>query len=157
MPKIDVAALPVLTGTVYPAPYDEAVRGRSRRKLGDAAGLTQFGVNLMRLAPGAASSHRHWHAREDEFLMVLEGEVVLDEDDGETVLRAGDAAGFPAGRAVGHRLVNRTDRDAVILEIGTRSTDDVSSYTQADVDMQAVKRGTDAWTMLRKDGSPHGT
>ena len=156
MPKIDIGALPVLSGTGYPAPYDEAVRGRFRQKLGDAGGLTQFGVNLMRLAPGAASSHRHWHAREDEFVLVLEGEVVLEEDDGETVLRAGEAAGFPAGRAVGHRLVNRGEADAVLLEVGTRSTDDTSTYTDAEVDMQAVKRGASTWTMLRKDGTPHG-
>ena len=156
MPRIDARALPVRTGTSYPAPYDEAVRGRSRQVLGDAAGLTQFGVNLMRLAPGAASSHRHWHAGEDEFVLVLEGEVVLEEDDGEAVLRAGEAAGFPAGRAVGHRLINRSDADAVVLEVGTRSTDDTSTYTQDEVDMQAVKRGSTAWTMLRKDGTPHG-
>ena len=147
--------MPVSAGTAYPAPFDEAVRGRSRQKIGDAVGLTQFGVNLVRLPPGAASSHRHWHAREDEFVLVTEGELVLEEDDGETVLRVGDAAGFPVGRAVGHRLVNRSDADAAYLEVGTRSTDDVSTYTVADVDMQAVKSGTSDWRILRKDGTPY--
>ena len=155
MPKIDIDALPVSTGTVYPAPYDAAVRGRARVRLGDAAGLTQFGVNLVTLPPGAASSHRHWHRSEDEFVLILSGEVVLEEDDGEAVLRAGDAAGFPAGRAVGHRLINRSDAAATFLEIGTRADDEVSTYTEDAVDMQAVKEGGGVWQLRRKDGTAY--
>ena len=155
MPKVDPAALPVSTGTAYPSPYDEAVRGRARVRLGDAAGLTQYGVNLVTLPPGAASSHRHWHAREDEFVFVLSGELTLEEDDGETRLRAGEAAGFPAGRPVGHRLINRSARPARYLEIGTRAADEVSTYTDEAVDMQAVKERGGDWVIRRKDGTPH--
>ena len=155
MPKIDTSALPVLSGTSYPAPYDAAVRGRTRQRLGDAAGLTQFGVNLCRLAPGAASAHRHWHAAEDEFVLVLSGEVVLEEDGAEEVLRAGEAAGFAAGRAIGHRLVNRGADEAVILEIGTRAEADEVTYTDEAVDMHAAKTDGGTWIMTRKDGRPH--
>lgn len=153
MPKIDPAALPVSTGTAYPPPYDEAVRGRERVRLGDAAGLTQVGVNLVTLPPGAVSSHRHWHAAEDEFVFVLSGELVLDEDDAQTPLRAGEAAGFPAGRPVGHRLANRSAAPATYLEIGTRPADDVSTYTDGEIDMQGVREGGGPWQIRRKDGS----
>ena len=119
--KIDVAAARTVTGTLYPPPFDEHCRGRERTRLGDAAGLTQFGVNLLRLRPGAWSSQRHWHGREDELVYVLEGEVTLVSDAGEEVLRPGDCAGFKAGDPDGHCLQNRSDRDAVVLEVGTRS------------------------------------
>src|SRR6185369_13860495 len=115
MPKIDIDALPVRTGSGYPAPFDAPCIGRTRRALGDAAGLTQFGVNLQRLAPGAWSSQRHWHTAEDEFVWVLEGEVVLVTDSGEEVLIAGDCAGFKAGAADGHHIQNRSNRDALLL------------------------------------------
>ena len=150
-----MGALPISTGTVYPAPYDAAVRGRTRVRLGDAAGLSQFGVNLVTLPPGTASSHRHWHRSEDEFVLVLSGEVVLEEDDGEAILRAGEAAGFPAGRAVGHRLINRSDAAATFLEIGTRAQNEVSTYTEEAVNMQAVKENGGAWQLRRKDGTPY--
>jgi uncharacterized cupin superfamily protein len=155
MPKIDRDALPVLTATAYPEPYASDVHGRIKRRLGDAAGLTQFGVNLVTLPPGAASSHRHWHRSEDEFVMVLSGELTLDEDDGATLLRAGDCAGFAAGRPVGHRLINRSEADATFLEIGTRFDEEVSTYTDEAVDMQAVKEGGRSWTILHKDGRPY--
>ena len=159
MPKIDPAALPVSTGTAYPEPYAEAVRGRARVRLGDAAGLTQYGVNLVTLPPGVASSHRHWHAQEDEFVFVLTGELTLEEDDGSHTrtwaLRAGEAAGFPAGRAVGHRLINRSGLEATYLEIGTRAADEVSTYTDEAVDMQAVKEAGGDWVIRRKDGTPY--
>src|SRR5579862_9116716 len=113
MPKIDVARLKVETASGYPEPYRAAVAGRSRQRLGDAAGLDQFGVNLTRLQPGAQSAQRHWHAAEDEFVYVLAGELVLCENEGETILRAGDAAAFKAGVANGHCLINRSSRDAV--------------------------------------------
>jgi uncharacterized cupin superfamily protein len=133
MPKIDIASLPVRSGSSYPAPFDEPCRDRSWRSLGDAAGLTQFGVNLVRLAPGAWSSQRHWHRREDELVYVLGGEMVLVTDAGETPMRAGDVAGFKAGVQDGHHLQNRSGRDAVFLVVGTR--DDADSGEYSDIDM----------------------
>jgi len=136
--------------TVYPPPMDEIVKGRFKRKLGDAFGLTDFGVNLVELAPGAGSSHRHWHAGEDEFVYILTGEVVMVTDDGETVLTPGMIAGFPAGQANGHHLLNRTDRTASILEVGSRRDDDAVEYP--DVDMKLTKADGHL-TLTRKDGS----
>ena len=118
--RIDVAELAAVVGTLYPSPFDAPCRARQRRKLGDAAGLSQFGVNLLRLPPGAWSSQRHWHTGGDEFVYVLSGEVVLVTDGGEEILRAGDAAGFPAGDSNGHCLQNRSGSDVQVLEIGTR-------------------------------------
>src|SRR6202167_6183691 len=115
MPKIDIAQVPTETRTGYPAPFARVAVGRQRKRLGNAAGLDQFGVNLTTLKPGAASALRHWHENEDEFVYILEGEVVLVENDGETVLRPGDAAGFKANSGNGHHLVNRTDSDVVLL------------------------------------------
>src|SRR5512133_3359499 len=121
MPKrIDIAALIPVVGTLYPPPFDKPCRARERTKLGDVAGLTQYGVNLLRLPPGAWSSHRHWHAKEDEFVYVLSGEVVLVTDAGEEVLRAGDCAGFTASDPDGHCLQNRSTADATVLEVGSR-------------------------------------
>ncbi|HEX7947962.1 MAG TPA: cupin domain-containing protein, partial [Phenylobacterium sp.] len=119
MPKIDIDKAPTRFGSAYPPPFDAPCANRRRWKLGDAAGLTQFGVNLMRLAPGVWSSQRHWHTAEDEFVWVVSGEVVLVTDEGEEVLRAGDCAGFKAGVANGHQIQNRSDAEAVLLEIGT--------------------------------------
>src|SRR6266702_5446747 len=123
--RIDAAELTPVTGTLYPPPFDQPCRARERTKLGDEAGLTQFGVNLLRLPPGAWSSQRHWHTGEDEFVYVLSGEVVLVTDAGEETLRAGDAAGFPANDRDGHCLQNRSSRDAQVLEIGSRMTGSV--------------------------------
>lgn len=120
MSKIDIEHAPTRHGTGYPPPYDASCAARRRWRLGDAAGLTQFGVNLQRLPAGQWSSQRHWHMAEDEFLYVLEGEVVLVDEAGETLLRAGDCAGFKAGVANAHHLQNRSDREAVILEVGSR-------------------------------------
>src|SRR5258706_12786774 len=100
--RIDPASLHRIIGMQYPPPFDAPCRARERRRLGDAAGLTQFGVNLLRLPPGAWSSQRHWHTHDDEFVYVLSGEVVLVTNDGEEILRAGDAAGFKAGESNGH-------------------------------------------------------
>src|SRR5580704_3347460 len=151
MPKIDIAKLAVDTRTNYPTPYDRAVFGRERKRLGNAAGLEQFGVNLTTLKPGAASALRHCHEMEDEFVYMLEGEVVLIEDEGETVLKPGDAAGFKADTPNGHHLVNRTQRDAVYLEIGTRSKHEKASYP--DVDLVAV-RDAAGMRYTRKNGEP---
>src|ERR1700728_4802746 len=121
MPKIDIAKIPIDTRTGYPPPLDRVVVGRERKRLGNAVGLDQFGVNLTTLKPGAASALRHWHEQEDEFVYVLEGELTLIEDGGETVLKSGEAAGFKANSGNGHCLVNKSNGDAVYLEIGTRS------------------------------------
>jgi uncharacterized cupin superfamily protein len=152
MPKIDIAKLPVDARTNYPPPYDRAVTGRSRKRLGNAAGLDQFGVNLTTLKPGAASALRHWHEKEDELVYVLEGEVVLIEDGGETVLKAGDAAGFKANVPNGHHLVNKSSRDAVYLEIGTRSKHERAEYPEADL---VVIRDEQGARYTHKDGSPY--
>src|SRR5438067_13560333 len=121
MPKIDIAKAVVRTKGIYPQPYNHVADGREKVALGNVAGLTQFGVNLTRLKPGAASALRHWHEAEDEFVYVLEGEIMLIEDGGTTVLQRGDAAGFKAGVANGHHLVNKSQCDAVYLEAGTRT------------------------------------
>jgi uncharacterized cupin superfamily protein len=152
MPKIDIAALPLDTATNYPPPFDRAVEGRARKRLARAAGLSQFGVNICTLKPGAASSQRHWHENEDEFVYVLEGEVVLVEDDGETVLKPGDAAAWKAGVTNGHCLVNRLDRDAVVLEVGTRATNERAHYS--DIDMMVV-RDSKTFRYTKKNGEPY--
>jgi uncharacterized cupin superfamily protein len=150
--RIDAAALTPLVGTLYPSPYDEPCRARERTRLGDPAGLTQFGVNLLRLPSGAWSSQRHWHTGEDEFVYVLEGEVVLVTDAGEEVLRAGDAAGFPANDHNGHCLQNRSGRDARVLEVGSRTTGSVAYYP--DIDMVAPAGGKPA-AYTHRDGTPY--
>ena len=152
MPKIDIDGISEVNATGYPPPFDELVRGRFRKKLGDAGGLTQFGVNLTRLTPGSGSAQRHWHRNEDEFVFVVSGELALIEDEGETVLRAGDAATFKAGVDNGHHLVNRSDTDALYLEIGTRA--DVESGEYSDIDMTFYKDATGAG-YRRKDGTPY--
>src|ERR1700730_11766735 len=151
MPKIDIAKLPIDTRTGYPPPLDRVVVGRERKRLGNAVGLDQFGVNLTTLKPGAASALRHWHEKEEELVYILEGEVGLIEDDGETVLKPGDAAGFKANTPDGHHLVNRTQRDVVYLEIGTRSKHETATYP--DVDLVAV-RDEAGMRYTRKNGEP---
>ncbi|HLH94303.1 MAG TPA: cupin domain-containing protein [Xanthobacteraceae bacterium] len=151
MPKIDIAKLPIDDRTGYPPPYDRVVAGRSRKRLGNAAGLDQFGVNLTTLAPGSASALRHWHEREDEFVYVLEGEVVLIEDEGEALLKAGEAAGFKANTPNGHHLVNRSDRPAVYLEIGTRSKHERAAYPDVDL---IVVRDDAGIRYSRRNGDP---
>ena len=150
MPKIDIDAAPTRFGSAYPPPFDEPCRERKRWKLGDVAGLTQFGVNLMRLAPGVWTSQRHWHTHEDEFVYVLEGEVALVTDAGEEVLRAGDCAGFKAGDRDGHHLINRSDKEAVLLEVGGRTLEDACDYP--DLDM-IVGPGDEPYR--RRDGTPY--
>src|SRR5260370_24740102 len=118
--RIELTKLPVVTGSGYPAPFDLPCAARARQRLGDAAGLTDFGVNLLRLPPGAWSSQRHWHSAEDEFVFIVEGEVVLVTDAGEELLRSGDCAGFKAGVKDGHHLQNQSARDALLLEVGSR-------------------------------------
>jgi len=150
--RIDVAALSPVVGTLYPSPFDVPSRARERTKLGDAAGLSQFGVNLLRLPPGAWSSQRHWHTGGDEFVYVVSGEVVLVTDDREEVLRAGDSAGFPAGDTNGHCLPNRSKDDAQVLEIGSRVPGDSAYYS--DIDMVAPAGGKPT-AYTRRDGTPY--
>ena len=148
MPKIDVAAVPERPGTGYPPPFDAPCAHRIRQRLGDAGGLADVGVNLMRLPPGNWSSQRHWHSHEDEFVWLLEGELVLIEDKGETLLRAGDCAAFAKGSGNGHHLVNRSSAVAVYLEIGSRSPDDLT--TCSDVDMMSASADG---RFVHKDGT----
>lgn len=151
MKKINIDKAPIRHGTGYPEPYDQPCRARKRWRLGNAAGLTQFGVNLLRLPAGAWSSQRHWHASEDEFVYVLEGEVVLATDSGEETLRAGDCAGFKAGDVDGHHLQNRSGKEAVVLEIGTRNPQgDGVDYPDIDLVIRAGSPG-----YLHKDGKPY--
>jgi uncharacterized cupin superfamily protein len=151
MPKIDIAAVPERKGSPYPPPFDAPCAGRMRQRLGDAGGLTDFGVNLMRLPPGNWSSQRHWHSTEDEFVYVVHGEVMLIEDGGtETLLRAGDCAAFPKDSGNGHHLVNRSGAMAVYLEVGTRSPDDLT--TCSDIDMMSSNADG---RFVHKDGTPY--
>jgi uncharacterized cupin superfamily protein len=149
MSKIDIAAAPKRTGSDYPKPYDAPCATRQRTRLGDAGGLTDFGVNLMRLPPGVWSSQRHWHDREDEFVYVVAGEVTLVTDEGETILKAGDCAAFAKNVANGHHLINKSGADALVLEVGTRTNDDVCIYS--DIDM---KYDADYGGYVRKSGVP---
>jgi uncharacterized cupin superfamily protein len=149
MPKIDLAAVPRIKGSGYPPPFDAPCADRTRQRLGDAGGLGDFGVNLMHLPPGGWSSQRHWHSHEDEFVHVLEGELVLIEDEGETTLRAGDCAAFPKGTGNGHHMINRSDRVAVYLEVGSRVYEDLT--TCSDIDMKSANADG---RFVHKDGTP---
>ena len=153
MPKIDIAKAAVRTTSIYPDQFTSVCVGREKAALGNLAGLTQFGVNFTKLKPGAASALRHWHQSEDEFVYVLEGELTLIEDGGETKLEPGEAAGFKAGVANGHQLVNKTERDALYLEIGTRAAADRICYP--DVDMIAVRDGQQTTRFTRRSGEPY--
>ena len=148
MPKIDIASVPERSGSTYPAPFHEPVFRRIRKRLADAGGITDFGVNLLRLKPGVWSSQRHWHTHEDEFVFVVSGEVVLITDKGEEVLRAGDCAAFPKGAADGHHIINRSDADALLLEVGTNAVEDVCTYPDIDMKVDAKSGYT------HTDGTP---
>jgi uncharacterized cupin superfamily protein len=146
---IDPATVEARQGSGYPPDLAHFAAGRSKQKLGDVAGLTNFGVNLVRLPPGAWSSIRHWHSHEDEFVYIIEGEAVLVTDAGERTLGAGMAAGFPAGVADGHHLINRTDAVVTYLEVGGRNAEDDCFYPDADLQY----RHQDG-VFTRKDGRP---
>jgi uncharacterized cupin superfamily protein len=151
-PAIDPAQVAEQSTTGYPEPYKARVAGRHKRRLGDAAGLKNFGVNLTRLDPGAESSMRHWHTKQDEFIYVLEGEVTLVSDAGRQKLKRGMAAGFPAGKADGHQLVNETKKPVLYLEIGDRTPGDGATYSDVDLAAQLVDG---KWAFTHKDGSQY--
>jgi uncharacterized cupin superfamily protein len=153
MPAFDPAEVPESNATSYPAPLRAANLNRHNRRLGNHVGLKNFGVNLTRIVPGGQSSYRHAHTRQDEFVYVLEGEVVLETSAGAQTLGAGMCAGFPAGTGDAHRFVNRSGKDVLLLVVGDRSPDDEIAYPE--VDMQA-KLGTDGkYVYARKDGTPY--
>ncbi len=151
-PALDPAAVAARTGSGYPAPFRDAAAGREKRALGDATGLSHYGVNLVRLPPGALSSQRHWHTHEDEFVFVLEGEIELITDGGTQTLRPGMCAGFPAGKADGHHMINRSSRDALYLEIGDRSEVDECHYPDIDLHLKPV---VGKYRFLHKNGGPY--
>lgn len=153
MPKIVVDQAPESSGTRYPEPFAAPCRERRWRRLGDAAGLTQFGVNLLTLKPGAWSSQRHWHAAEDEFVYVVSGQVALVDDAGEQQLGPGDCAGFPAGDRNGHHFINRGPADAVLLVVGSRNDADHGEYP--DIDLKYLPgRYSGKGGFVHKDGTP---
>ena len=150
MAKIDLASVPERRGSGYPAPFHLKAGERVRQALGDAGGLNDFGVNLLKLPPGAWSSQRHWHSAEDEFIWVVSGEVTLVTDEGEQILGAGDCATFPKNRPNGHHLINKSNGMALVLEVGTRSTEDVCDYP--DIDMRIDAR---LGHYTHRDGTPY--
>ena len=150
LPARDVEAK---VGTTYPEKFRKEVASRSKRVLGDLFGLTNYGVNLVDLEPGGWSAQRHWHTREDEFIYVISGELTLVTDDGEQLLTPGMIAGFPAGAANGHHLINKSDSVASYLEIGDRIAEDEVYYP--DVDLQLVSDGKGERVFTRRDGTPY--
>jgi uncharacterized cupin superfamily protein len=150
MPKIDTTSVPRIKGVGYPPPFAAATADRIRQRLGNAGGIKDFGLNLTRLPPGNWSSQRHWHSHEDECVYVLEGELTLVEDGGETVLRAGDCAAFPKNSGNGHHLINNSAAMAVYLEIGSRHPEDVTVCS--DIDM--ISANTDG-RFVHKDGTAY--
>ena len=154
MPRIERDKLPQNSGTRYPPQFAGPCLGRSWLRLGDAAGLTQYGVNLVRLPPGVWSSQRHWHSHEDEFVFVLSGEVVLVTDAGEEIMRAGDAVGFKAGVPDGHCLQNRSAQDAELLVVGSRHDEDRGEYPDIDMKVDGG-RYTGKAVFRHKDGTPY--
>ena len=152
LPALDPVAVPGRTGSAYPEPFKSRVSSRRKQRLGDALGLKNFGVNITTLPPGAVSALRHWHTHEDEFIYVVSGELVLVTNDGEQQLSSGMCAGFPAGKADGHCLVNRSGKDAVYLEVGDRRPEDEVTYPDDDIAGRATPQGR---RFTRKDGTPY--
>ena len=151
-PAVDPASVARRTGSSYPMQFRQQVEKRNKRVLGDALGLTHFGVNLAQLGPGAWSAQRHWHSAEDEFVYVLSGELTLVTDGGRQVLGPGMAAGFPAGTADGHHLVNAGEATAVYLEVGDRRDSDEVRYP--DIDM-LLTSASDGRVFCHNDGRPY--
>lgn len=154
MPKLDLSAVPEKTGSIYPAPYDAQMEGRTSLRLGQAGGLKQFGVNIVTLAPGAVSSLRHWHLKEDEFVMVTEGTCHLIEEDGATEMTVGDCAAFPANTPNGHCFENRSDAVARFLVVGSKMPGEEATYSDVDLKVRVTETGT---VFTHWDGTPYGT
>lgn len=151
--KLDLSTVPVKTGSIYPPPYAAMVAGRSSLRLGEAGGLTQFGVNLVTLQAGAMSSLRHWHLAEDEFVIITQGEVTMVTDAGPQLMQTGDCAAFPAGRANGHHFKNHTDAPAIFLVVGTKAPREVATYSDVDL-IVTIDAGRATFT--HKNGTPYG-
>ncbi|HIK15790.1 MAG TPA: cupin domain-containing protein [Leptolyngbyaceae cyanobacterium M33_DOE_097] len=151
---ITATSIPASMGkTIYPEPYAAQVAGRLKRKLGDVFGLTNFGVNLTHLAPGAVSALAHSHSKQDEFIYVLEGMLTLILDNEEFTLNPGECCGFKAGTGIAHQLINRSDQEVVYLEIGDRTQGDEVEYPNDDLKVSQSMDGT--WNIFHKDGSPY--
>ena len=151
MPKLDLSKIPVRSGSGYPGKLAEAGNGRFVQPVGDAGGLSQYGVNIVRLEPGGMSALRHFHMEHDEFAIVLTGSCTLIDDDGEHDMQPGDCASFPAGDPNGHHLVNNTDVPMTFLVVGTRTPTETGYYS--DIDMM-VRFDAKGFEFTRKDGSP---
>ena len=151
-PALNPGDVPVKTGTRYPKVMKGASEAREKRALGDALGLTKFGVNLVRMAPGTESSIRHWHTKQDEFIYVVQGELTMITDEGEQTLTAGLAAGFKAGTANGHCIINRSNEDALYIEVGDRGPGDEVTYADVDMEKRLVDKKE---VFVRKDGTPY--
>lgn len=147
---INPEEIPEKTNSNYPEQFKPLVAGRSKKRLGDVTGIKNFGVNLTKIAPGSCSALRHWHTQQDEFIYVLSGELILVTNDGEQTLTPGMAAGFPAGVADGHHLINRSNSEAVYLEIGDRTPADQANYPDEDL---VAKDTPNGWVFTHKDGS----
>jgi len=156
VPTINIEDCPLVKGSRYPSPYDEPCINKQSQALGEAPGLTQFGVNLVRVKPGAWSSQRHWHEHEDEFVWVLEGEIVLVTDTGRETLRAGGCAGFKAGVRDGHHFVNETTTDALLLVVGSRDDRDHGEYSDIDMRFCAGRYSGTGGYYETKDGKKLG-
>ena len=152
LPALDPASVEASHGSNYPEAFKARVAGRAKQRLGNALGLNKFGVNLTTIKPGSASALRHWHLKQDEFVYIVSGELLLVSDAGEQVLTAGMCAGFAAGKADGHHLVNRSETDAVYLEVGDRTPGDGAHYPDDDLVARAVEGG---WQFTRRDGTPY--
>ncbi len=149
---IDPSQVPSRTGSNYPDIFKPVVAGREKKRLGDAAGIKNFGVNLTTLPPKSRSALRHWHTKQDEFIYVLSGEMTLLTDEGKSILQAGQAVGFLAGEANGHCLYNHTEAIATYLEIGDRSLDDQVTYPDDDLMAHMTEQG---WQFTHKDGTSY--
>jgi uncharacterized cupin superfamily protein len=154
-PALDPTSVAPRTGSIYPPAFVDAVKGRSKRALTAALGLTQFGVNIVDLAPGASSALRHYHSHEDEFIYVLQGEVVLVSEGQEQHLGTGMCAGFPGGVADGHCITNRSEETARYLEVGTRDARDEAFYP--DDDLHVIPGRYEKPVFTHKDGTPYET
>ena len=149
----DPLSLPQSNSTGYPEPFRAAQAKRWNRRLGNHAGMTNFGVNITRVEPGGQSSARHWHTKQDEFVYVISGELVLETDASEEIMLPGMCAGFPAGTGKGHRFVNRSASDALLLVVGDRTAGDEVGYSDIDLHLQALPEG--GFRVTRKDGTAY--